>query len=205
VIAFYYCFSSVGCAAFFYLLGQGLDAVDGTVARMYGQSSNFGAVLDMLTDRMSTATLLVVLALLYRQWWGFFAFLIVLDIVSHWYQMYSKATSGARSHKGSRNPWLNFYYTGRHVLLVCCVGNEFCLVSFYVAAFTHGPAIATFGAWTIGAVDAVMILSFPIFVFKQLMNFVQLYDAASEIAARDLRNHLAHPPAAAAAAAGSTS
>ena len=36
---------------------------------------------------MSTAVLLVVLALQYPHMWGFFAFLIVLDIVSHWYQM----------------------------------------------------------------------------------------------------------------------
>ena len=38
---------------------------------------------------MSTAVLLIVLALQYPTMWGFFAFLIVLDIVSHWFQMVS--------------------------------------------------------------------------------------------------------------------
>lgn len=88
VVAFYLCFSQIELAALFYTIGQGLDAVDGVTARYFNQCSKFGAVLDMLTDRMSTAVLLVVLALLYPDMWGAFAFLIVLDIVSHWFQMY---------------------------------------------------------------------------------------------------------------------
>ena len=39
---------------------------------------------------MSTAVLLIVLALQYQSLWGFFAFLVVLDIVSHWFQMVSE-------------------------------------------------------------------------------------------------------------------
>lgn len=50
--------------------------------------SKLGALLDMLTDRMGTTALLVVLSHLYKHAWGFFVFLIVLDIVSHWLQMY---------------------------------------------------------------------------------------------------------------------
>jgi CDP-diacylglycerol--inositol 3-phosphatidyltransferase len=34
-----------------YIISQLLDAVDGQVARMLGQTSKFGAVLDMVTDR----------------------------------------------------------------------------------------------------------------------------------------------------------
>jgi phosphatidylglycerophosphate synthase len=37
VIAFTMCFSQIEATAFFYLLGQGLDAVDGTVARAFNQ------------------------------------------------------------------------------------------------------------------------------------------------------------------------
>merc|ERR1719476_1281237 len=42
-----------------------LDAVDGIAARHFKQASNFGAVLDMVTDRCSTAGLFMILALLY--------------------------------------------------------------------------------------------------------------------------------------------
>jgi CDP-diacylglycerol--inositol 3-phosphatidyltransferase len=35
----------------FYVASCLLDAADGFAARYYGQSSNFGAVLDMVTDR----------------------------------------------------------------------------------------------------------------------------------------------------------
>lgn len=90
-LAFYLCFSQIELAAVFYTIGQALDAVDGVTARYFNQCSKFGALLDMLTDRMSTAVLLIVLALLYPSMWGVFAFLIVLDIVSHWFQMYWSA------------------------------------------------------------------------------------------------------------------
>jgi hypothetical protein len=53
---------------------------------------------------MSTAVLLIVLGQIYDKYWGFFAFLIVLDIVSHWYQMQCKAMQNKKSHKGSKNP-----------------------------------------------------------------------------------------------------
>ncbi len=52
-IAFSCVFTDPHTAAFFYLVGQGLDAVDGVTARYFNQCSKFGAVLDMLTDRMS--------------------------------------------------------------------------------------------------------------------------------------------------------
>lgn len=38
-----------------YCLSFGLDVIDGPVARSFGQSSRFGAALDMLTDKMSVS------------------------------------------------------------------------------------------------------------------------------------------------------
>lgn len=102
----------------------------------------------MLTDRMSTATLMVVLALVYQDMWGFYAFLIVLDIVSHWFQMYSKLASGAKSHKGGQNPLLNFYYCFPYVLLICCVGNEFYLVSQYLLSQGDFYQVNVFGGFS---------------------------------------------------------
>jgi len=184
--AFAICFHSHAQAAFFYTLGQALDAVDGVAARRFGQSTKFGAVLDMLTDRMSTAVLLVVLSHLYPEQWGFYAFLIVLDIVSHWYQMYSKSLMGETTHKGSKNPLLNFYYTFPYALLVFCVGNEAYLVAQYLMKFNRGPAFVVAGIST-DLATVVSKVCFPIFCGKQFMNVVQLYDSTTEIAAYDLR------------------
>ena len=38
------------------------DAIDGMAARYFGQSSDYGAVLDMVTDRCSTAGFLLLLS-----------------------------------------------------------------------------------------------------------------------------------------------
>jgi CDP-diacylglycerol--inositol 3-phosphatidyltransferase len=67
-----------------YILSQGLDAADGFAARMLGQSSDFGAVLDMVTDRASTACLCIVLGHLYPELILTLTGLIMLDSFSHW-------------------------------------------------------------------------------------------------------------------------
>ncbi|KAK2977774.1 hypothetical protein RJ640_028919, partial [Escallonia rubra] len=63
------------------------DALDGWFARKFNQVSTFGAVLDMVTDRISTACLLVILSQVYRPGLVFLS-LLALDIASHWLQMY---------------------------------------------------------------------------------------------------------------------
>ena len=45
-----------------------LDALDGYAARYFNQSTTFGAVLDMVTDRCSTACLLVFLSSAWPRW-----------------------------------------------------------------------------------------------------------------------------------------
>ena len=82
-----------------YLLSQLLDAADGYAARKLGQSSTFGAVLDMVTDRASTTCLCVVLAHFYPSYILLFTFLVTLDMFSHWYHMYASLLLGLGSHK----------------------------------------------------------------------------------------------------------
>ena len=48
-----------------YGLSQLLDMFDGMAARKFKQSTNFGAVLDMVCDRASDAVILAILASLY--------------------------------------------------------------------------------------------------------------------------------------------
>ena len=71
-----------------YTFSYALDAVDGVAARALKQTSRFGAVLDMVTDRCCTAALLAVLAHAYPAAAHVFLVLLVLDIGSHWAQMY---------------------------------------------------------------------------------------------------------------------
>jgi CDP-diacylglycerol--inositol 3-phosphatidyltransferase len=82
-----------------------LDAVDGQAARALGQTSKFGAVLDMVTDRYvlcsyhtdsddsypkrcTTSCLLCYLSSAYPQYAILFQFLIALDFSSHYMHMY---------------------------------------------------------------------------------------------------------------------
>jgi phosphatidylglycerophosphate synthase len=71
-----------------YFISFVCDELDGRFARMLNQTSTFGAVLDMVTDRVSTAALLVLLTHFYKAWYGLFLGLLALDISSHWLQMY---------------------------------------------------------------------------------------------------------------------
>ena len=82
-----------------------LDAADGYAARALGQSSKFGAVLDMVTDRCvclhdafcvythlsircTTSSLLIYLSSVYPDYTMIFQLLITLDFFSHYMHMY---------------------------------------------------------------------------------------------------------------------
>jgi CDP-diacylglycerol--inositol 3-phosphatidyltransferase len=144
-------------------------------ARYFKQVSKFGAMMDMLTDRMGTCVLYIIISHLYAGTWGIAAFLIVLDTVSHWAQMYVTSTQGKTTHKGSSNALLNYYYTGKHVLLVLCCGNELFIMCVYYLAF-HQPLV----------VQAMAAVSFPIFCVKQFMNLVQLLHNVHQLVLMDV-------------------
>lgn len=90
-----------------YFSGFLLDAADGYAARLLDQSSEFGALLDMLTDRCSTAGLLVILARTYAVaganilYVPLFLSLVLLDAVSHFMQVCAGLSAGSASHKGA--------------------------------------------------------------------------------------------------------
>jgi CDP-diacylglycerol--inositol 3-phosphatidyltransferase len=56
---------------------------------IYNTASKFGAVLDMVTDRFSTAALVLILSHFYPKYILGFQILNILDFVSHWTRMYS--------------------------------------------------------------------------------------------------------------------
>lgn len=91
-----------------------LDALDGYAARYFNQSTTFGAVLDMVTDRCTTACLLVFLSSAWPRWAIIFQSLISLDLASHYMHMYATLSMGGsnQSHKKidpDRN-WVLYQY-----------------------------------------------------------------------------------------------
>ncbi len=50
-------------------------------------------------SRLSTAGLLAILGMLSPRWYFGFLALLMLDIFSHWFQMYATMASGATTHK----------------------------------------------------------------------------------------------------------
>ena len=65
--------------------------------------------------RLSTAGLLAVLGILNRQWYFCFLALLMLDIFSHWFQMYATLAAGAATHKVAC-----FGSGDMHLLYQCC-------------------------------------------------------------------------------------
>ncbi len=95
-----------------------LDALDGYAARYFQQSTRFGAVLDMVTDRCTTSCLLVFLSSAFPRWAIVFQGLISVDFASHYIHMYATLAMGGsdESHKNvdkSRSWLLNLYYTNK--------------------------------------------------------------------------------------------
>ncbi|KAL9106801.1 MAG: hypothetical protein Q9227_008223 [Pyrenula ochraceoflavens] len=118
-----------------------LDALDGYAARHYNQSTTFGGVLDMVTDRCTTASLLVFLSSAFPRWAIIFQGLISLDLASHYMHMYATLTMGGsgQSHKkvdSSRSWILHLYYTNRTVLFIFCALNELFFIALYLLSFS---------------------------------------------------------------------
>lgn len=104
--------------SFLYTVSCLLDAVDGHAARIFEQSTRFGAVLDMVTDRCTTSCLLVFLSSAFPRWAIVFQGLIALDFSSHYMHMYASLVVGgtSSSHKSidkSKSWILNLYYTNK--------------------------------------------------------------------------------------------
>ena len=103
--------------SFLYSISCLLDALDGMAARKFQQSTRFGAVLDMVTDRCATACLLVFLSTAKPALSMIFQLLISLDFASHYMHMYATLVmvGQGQSHKNvsSKNRLMYLYYTNK--------------------------------------------------------------------------------------------
>lgn len=166
-------------AAFCYLLSGLLDAFDGHAARALGQSTKFGAMLDMLTDRCATMCLLVNLSLLYPAYTFLFQLSMSLDIASHWLHLHSSTIKGSSSHKTidlSGNPFLRIYYTSKPVLFVMCSGNELFFCLLYLLHHIEEPAAWLY--WLQGVCGVISLL-------KAGISLIHLITASQNMAAID--------------------
>ena len=179
LLSFYFMRSFPVCAVLCYLLSALLDAFDGYAARTLNQSTRFGAMLDMLTDRCATMCLLVNLALLYPAYTFLFQLSMCLDVASHWLHLHSSTVKGSASHKAidlSGNPVLRLYYTSRPLLFVMCSGNELFFCLLYVLHHVDEPA--SWLRWLQGACGVVCLL-------KSGVSLLHLVTAARNMAAVD--------------------
>ncbi|KAF8628433.1 hypothetical protein AX15_003953 [Amanita polypyramis BW_CC] len=169
-----------------YVISCLLDAVDGQAARALGQTSKFGAVLDMVTDRCTTSCLLCYLSSAYPNYAILFQFLIALDFSSHYMHMYSSLVTGSRSHKlvtsdVSRILWL--YYNDSRTLFFICAGNELFFVSLYLMKWMQTSIGVGMG---LTYEELLACISFPVFLVKNIINLVQLWKASKILVGVDL-------------------
>ncbi|XP_063729721.1 CDP-diacylglycerol--inositol 3-phosphatidyltransferase-like [Symsagittifera roscoffensis] len=168
-----------------YLLSQLLDALDGHAARALGQSSKFGALLDMLTDRASTACIMMGLCVLYPKYTVVFQMSMALDIVSHWMHLHVSTISGNASHKAislEGNPILKLYYTSKPVLFFMCAGNELFYSMLYLMAFTQGPMLS---GVNMSLFRFIFYLSCPVWFAKSSISLLHLVVASVNVAKID--------------------
>ena len=187
VVAVVYAFDNYKLTVAAYTASQLLDALDGYAARALEQSSVFGAVLDMVTDRISSNILLMILAIQSgKSGYLLYAGLAALDYASHWYSMYASVFVGAASHKAMTpsRPWLlRIYYGSKVFLFLCCVSQELTYLALFVIQSTEGLAAEV--AYNSFA-HAALLASAPLTVLKQVINVVQLADAVNTVSSRPL-------------------
>lgn len=116
--------------------------------------------------------------------------LIILDISSHWCQMYS--TSSQKTHHKStegnagRFFLVRWYYSSHPFFGYCCVGAEFTYITIYILAriaaernATHIPILAK----TAG--EYFLVLAAPACAVKQVVNVSQLCSSCFAVAEYD--------------------
>lgn len=189
-VAFARCFNDKKLFSILYFISFVCDGIDGWFARKFNQVSTFGAVLDMVTDRVSTACLLAVLSQLYRPGLVFLS-LLALDITSHWLQMYSTFLSGKASHKDVKDStnWLfKAYYGNRLFMAYCCVASEVLYIILFLLAEPQSESVIDVVVNTLQ--HASLCFPFALVLFgwamKQAVNIIQVKTAADVCVLYDL-------------------
>lgn len=151
----------------------------------------FGAVLDMVTDRVTTAGLILHLTGKCFPRWQFYGMLLNgLDLSAHYMQMYASLSCGATSHKTTspevNGHLLHLYYSNRKVLFFVCAANEAFYMLLYVWLYFLNDK--QFDGWTIWTFYALLIASTVLWLFKQYTNVLQLIQSSKLLAQLDTKS-----------------
>ena len=96
------------------IVAELLDMLDGYLARKLNQISNFGAIIDMITDRLSPICTCLIIVSLAPSWSAILTLFLALDLISHMAMLYSALLSGSsENHKKclvKTTPILTLYY-----------------------------------------------------------------------------------------------
>mmetsp|Transcript_7684 Transcript_7684/g.8783 ORF Transcript_7684/g.8783 Transcript_7684/m.8783 type:complete len:233 (-) Transcript_7684:238-936(-) len=181
-------------AIMLYLTSFILDLFDGMAARKFDQCSEFGGLLDMITDRCATLGLCFVLygeygatTNEYFAWFKIlFMMLALLDISSHWCQMYSAAALQVhhKSSEGNANKFflVRYYYQSYPFFGYCCVSAEVTYITMY--ALAHAT-VEKDEQLLIDIVKYILYFCIPGCVTKQIVNVFQLSTSCNAVAAND--------------------
>ena len=187
-VFFYYAFdsSTYELAIGAYITSFALDFFDGYFARLLDQCSKLGQVLDMVTDRVSTAVLLVVLTHIdpdkSHAW--IYTSMLALDFTSHWFHMRSSAGHHKKVEE-DRNIILRIYYAYYYFFGYCCVSAEFTWIFLYIK-FNNAQAFASLPYGDVLSVNFLLkYCLMPGCIVKNIVNVAQLYDAMVAIAKVD--------------------
>ena len=183
--AFSVAFTSPRTCLLAYFAAFCCDELDGRFARRFNQCSEFGRAMDMVTDRLATCGLLMILAIEYPKWYVTCVALVSLDIASHWARVYVGALVGADGHKSlddeSSFLLVRLYYRDRIFMGACCVSVE--VLFLYLHAKAVDPTFRGFGPLD---VDVLRVAAVPGFFVKQLANVAQLIGACRTLARVDV-------------------
>lgn len=175
---------------FLYCLSCLLDALDGQAARRLNQTSQFGAILDMVTDRCTTSSLICYLCVAYPKYVVPFQLLVSLDLASHYMHMYATLSSGNTSHKKFETSFkaLELYYTNNNVLFIVCAANELFFVGLYLCSFPlrSAPQLGYLFGLPLSFGVLMCAFTFPLWFFKQAVNVIQMIQAAVTLANSDV-------------------
>lgn len=184
------------------------DLFDGWAARQLDQCSAFGGVLDMMTDRCSTAGLLFILAKEYNAvddkgpyslpfFQLTFLWLMILDISSHWVQMFSSLSIGVhhKSKEGNldKNILVRWFYEYYWFFGYLCCGAEFTYMCLYARLHLsndrENAIIEEAEDWGVPllqkGIDWFLFVCLPGCIMKQLVNIAQLSSSCYAIAKHD--------------------
>lgn len=161
------------------------DLFDGWAARKLNQSSTFGGLLDMVTDRCSTMGLLYILGSIQETYRLLYLLLIVLDISSHWCQMYSSVGQHHKSKESNlgRNFLVQWYYQYYYFFGYLCVGAEFTYILAYILHYLDPESI-----WFTPATLFFRVV-LPGCIMKQVVNVFQLSSACYLVASHDAEQY----------------